>query len=140
MNRDEFCKLMAAVRSKSKITTTELSFQIKMLLPTLRRFEKGEHNFKLDRVIQYLSILGYQIILYSKNETDCVFKIIQYSDIPKFIKCARKDKYTQRELATNIGCTYATIANIERQSNIVSIDMFLKLVETLNYNVKIEKI
>ena len=140
MNRDEFCKLMAAVRSKSKITTTELSFQIKMLLPALRRFEKGEHNFKLDRVIQYLSILGYQIILYSKNETDCVFKIIQYSDIPKFIKCARKDKYTQRELATNIGCTYATIANIERQSNIVSIDMFLKLVETLNYNVKIEKI
>ena len=140
MNRDEFCKLMAAVRSKSKITTTELSFQIKMLLPTLRRFEKGEHNFKLDRVIQYLSILGYQIILYSKNETDCVFKIIQYSDIPKFIKCARKDKYTQRELATNIGCTRATIANIERQSNIVSIDMFLKLVETLNYNVKIEKI
>lgn len=140
MNRDEFCKLMAAVRSKSKITTTELSFQIKMLLPTLRRFEKGEHNFKLDRVIQYLSILGYQIILYSKNETDCVFKIIQYSDIPKFIKCARKDKYTQRELASNIGCTYATIANIERQSNIVSIDMFLKLVETLNYNVKIEKI
>ena len=140
MNRDEFCKLMAAVRSKSKITTTELSFQIKMLLPTLRRFEKGEHNFKLDRVIQYLSILGYQIILYSKNETDCVFKIIQYSDIPKFIKCARKDKYTQRELATNIGCTYATIANIERQSNTVSIDMFLKLVETLNYNVKIEKI
>lgn len=139
MNRDEFCKLMAAVRSKSKITTTELSFQIKMLLPMLRRFEKGEHNFKLDRVIQYLSILGYQIILYSKNETDCVFKIIQYSDIPKFIKCARKDKYTQRELATNIGCTYATIANIERQSNIVSIDMFLKLVETLNYNVKIEK-
>lgn len=140
MNRGEFCKMMAEARGNSKITTTELSFQIKMLLPALRRFEKGEHNFKLDRVIQYLSILGYQIILYSKNETDCVFKIIQYSDIPKFIKCARKDKYTQRELATNIGCTYATIANIERQSNIVSIDMFLKLVETLNYNVKIEKI
>lgn len=140
MNRDGFCKLMAAVRSKSKITTTELSFQIKMLLPTLRRFEKGEHNFKLDRVIQYLSILGYQIILCSNNGVEETFKIAQYSDIPKFIKCARKDKYTQRELAINIGCTYATIANIERQSNIVSIDMFLKLVETLNYSVKIEKI
>lgn len=137
MDRKQFCQLMADVRKQNPITTTDLSFAIKMLLPTLRRFEKGEHNFKIDKAIQYLHILGYRITLLNKGGK---YTISTYVDIINFLKQARKNNFTQRDLALKVGCSYVTIANIERQSNIISIDLFLKLVDALAYNIKIEKI
>lgn len=135
MNRKEFCEQMANAKNSSDITTTDLSFAIKMLLPTLRRFEKGEHNFKLDRAIQYLNILQSNISL-TKGNT-CLH-IKSYEDVISFIKDSRKGKFTQRELAEEIGCKHPTVANIERGSNIVTIDNFLKIVDVLGYTLKIE--
>lgn len=47
MDRKEFCVLMAKAKQESGRGTSDISFDMKMLLPTLRRFEKGEHNFNL---------------------------------------------------------------------------------------------
>ena len=42
MDRKEFCVLMAKAKQESGRGTSDISFDMKMLLPTLRRFEKGE--------------------------------------------------------------------------------------------------
>lgn len=136
MDRKEFCSQMAIIRGKSDITTTDLSFAIKMLVPTLRRFEKGEHNFKIDRAIQYLNILNTNICL-TKGNSNSYIK--SYEDVISFIKEARNERFTQRALATEIGCTYQTIANIERGHSIITIDNFLKIIEVLGYTLKIEQ-
>lgn len=137
MNRSEFCKLLAVAKANSSITTTDLSFSIKMLLPTLRRFEKGEHNFKVDKAMSYLSIVKARVLLYKGNKR---LYLSSYEDVIAFIKKAREGVYTQRELAQKVGCTHATIANIERNTNIVSIDTFLKILEALGYELKIESL
>lgn len=48
--------------------------------------------------------------------------------------------YSQRTLAEKIGITHVTIANIESKKNVVAIDYFFKIIETLGYILKIEKI
>ena len=50
MDRKEFCVLMAKAKQESGRGTSDISFDMKMLLPTLRRFEKGEHNFNLKKL------------------------------------------------------------------------------------------
>lgn len=66
---------------------------------------------------------------------------MQISNVKKFgawLKQKRKGKFSQRDLATAIGCSYPTIANIERNSNIPTIDVFLKIVEVLGYYIEIK--
>ena len=61
MDRKEFCVLMAKAKQESGRGTSDISFDMKMLLPTLRRFEKGEHNFNLKKVMEYLQVINAHI-------------------------------------------------------------------------------
>ena len=63
MDRKEFCVLMAKAKQESGRGTSDISFDMKMLLPTLRRFEKGEHNFNLKKVMEYLLRIKYSLSL-----------------------------------------------------------------------------
>ena len=53
---------------------------------------------------------------------------------------ARKNIYSQRELADKINITPITIANVERKTNVISIDNFLKIVNALDWELNIESV
>lgn len=137
MNRLDFCALMAHAKQESGKTTSDISFSMKMLLPTLRRFEKGEHNFNLKKVMEYLSVLCMRMVLVSDTRS-C--QCVSYDEIVAWMKNARQGIVSQRQLAEQIGCAYLTIANIERGATAVSVDTFLKIIDALGYTIKIEKI
>lgn len=135
MDRTEFCQLMAEAKKKSGVRTTDLCFQLRMLPPILRRLENGVHNFGVDKAIEYLNALGYVIVI-SQNEA---IQICEYGQFIAWLKDARKGIYTQQGLAEAIQVTQKTIANIETQKAKTSIDVFLKIADTLGYKVEIKE-
>ena len=56
MNRQEFHQLMANAKQESGISTSAISFELKMLLPTLRRFEKGTNNSNMKKIFDLILI------------------------------------------------------------------------------------
>lgn len=56
------------------------------------------------------------------------------------LKKIRKSKgYTQKELSKKLGISYSTLAHYETGIRKISLEMFLKILETCNYKMKIEK-
>lgn len=137
MERIEFCELILEAKRNSGITTSEISFKLKMLLPSLRRFEKGTHNFSVSKAIDYLKVVNSYIIL-EKKDSQMKFFIIEYKDIINWLLKSRDGIYTQRMLTHKVGCANGTIGNIEAERSIMSIDLLLKLVDELGFNIKIE--
>lgn len=137
MNRLDFCKLMEQVKIASGISASEISFSMRMLLPTLRRFEKGKHNFTLVKVMEYLKVLHAKLVIYNKEST---ITVDEYSQLVEWVVSARKDSYSQRKLAEAIGVSYVMLARVESHKSSLSIDVFLKIVEVLGYNIKIKSL
>lgn len=135
MNRLDFCKLMAQAKIASGIPASEISFSMKMLMPTLRRFEKGEHNFSLVKVMEYLQVLHAQLVIYNEKSTVVV---TEYSQLIEWLVSARKNGYTQRQLAEAVGISYVMLARIESNKSSLSIDVYLKIIEVLGYSVNIK--
>lgn len=135
MNRLDFCKLMEQAKIASGIPASEISFSMKMLMPTLRRFEKGEHNFSLVKVMEYLQVLHAQLVIYNEKSTVVV---TEYSQLIEWLVSARKNDYTQRKLAEAIGISYVMLARIESNKSSLSIDVYLKIIEVLGYSVNIK--
>lgn len=137
MNRLDFCKLMEQAKIASGISASEISFSMRMLLPTLRRFEKGKHNFTLVKVMEYLKVLHAKLVIYNKEST---ITVDEYSQLVEWVVSARKDSYSQRKLAEAIGVSYVMLARVESHKNNLSIDIFLRIVEVLGYNIKIKSL
>lgn len=135
MNRLDFCKLMEQAKIASGIPASEISFSMKMLMPTLRRFEKGEHNFSLVKVMEYLQVLHAQLVIYNEKSTVVV---TEYSQLIEWLVSARKNGYTQRKLAEAVGISYVMLARIESNKSSLSIDVYLKIIEVLGYSVNIK--
>ena len=135
MNRLDFCKLMEQAKIASGIPASEISFSMKMLMPTLRRFEKGEHNFSLVKVMVYLQVLHAQLVIYNEKSTVVV---TEYSQLIEWLVSARKNGYTQRQLAEAVGISYVMLARIESNKSSLSIDVYLKIIEVLGYSVNIK--
>ena len=135
MNRTEFCEMMAQAKKESGVTTSELSFTLRMLVGTLRRLEKGVHNFSVEKTVEYLNVLNAELCLEKEGEESHSIK--NYDSFIEWLANARAGQYTQRSLATELGCSYVAIANIERKKSIISIDTFLKLMDVLGYTIKI---
>lgn len=121
----------------SGISTSEISFSMKMLMPTLRRFEKGKHNFSLVKVMEYLKVLKAQMVLYNDESS---LTMVEYNQLIEWIVSARKDSYSQYKLAEAIGFSRAMLARIESQKSTLTIDVLLKIIEVLGYNIKIESL
>lgn len=135
MNRLDFCKLMEQAKIASGIPASEISFSMKMLMPTLRRFEKGEHNFSLVKVMEYLQVLHAQLVIYNEKS---IVVVTEYSQLIEWLVSARKNGYTQRKLAEAIGISYVMLARIESNKSSLSIDVYLKIIEVLGYSVNIK--
>lgn len=137
MNRKEFFELLEQAKNSCGKTTTDISFDLRMQWSTLKRFEKGTSNSNLKKVLNYLRVIGHKIVL--TNDTNVSY-ISNYEALVNWIVYARKGIYSQRDLADKTGITCITIANVERKTNVISIDNFLKIVDALGWELKIKSV
>lgn len=136
MNRNEFCNMILELRKNSEIKMADICANMGVLPTAVYRIERGSGNFEFGKALSYLASINYSLALTKDNEYVAISDI---ASIATWLKDARKGAYSQRSLAEAVGCTYPTIANIERGSNKVTVDNFLKLVDVLGYTIKIEK-
>lgn len=137
MDRIEFCKKLIDTRQNMGIGKNEMCRLTGFTFVQLQLLEDKPNNFAIKKAIDYLAALHCVMVLSYSRST------MQINDVEKFscwLKQKRKGKFSQRDLATAVGCSYPTIANIERNSNIPTIDVFLKIVEVLGYNIEIKSI
>lgn len=137
MNRNEFFKLLEQAKMSCGKTTTDISFDLRMQWSTLKRFENGTSNSNLKKILSYLRVIGHKIVLANYSN---VSYISNYEALVNWIVYARKNIYSQRELANKTGITPITIANVERKTNVISIDNFLKIINALGWELKIESV
>lgn len=135
MNRSEFCNIMLELRKSSNVKMADICANMGVLPTAVYRIERGSGNFEISKALLYLASINYSLTM--TNGDKCV-EITNIESIATWLKAARNGIYTQRSLAEAVGCTYPTIANIERGSNKVTVDNFLKLADTLGYTIKIE--
>lgn len=137
MNRLEFCNLMEQAKTSSNIPSSEISFSMKMLLPTLRRFEKGEHNFSMTKVMEYINVLQANLVICKKSSKK---SFTTYEQLILWLISERKKSFSQRSLAEAVDMSYVMLARVESQKSNLTIDVFLKIVDVLGYNIEIKSI
>lgn len=136
MDRFEFCKLMEQAKANSNLPLSEISFSMKMLLPTLRRFEKGKHNFSMTKVFDYLNVLQAKLTI-CNNSSHKDFS--NYEQLISWLVAERKKTFSQRTLAEAIGMSYVMLARVESQKSNLTIDTFLKIADVLGCTIKIRQ-
>lgn len=134
MDRKEFCQLLPLIRKESGIKMKEMCFVMNTMPTTIYRLEKGIGNFAINQMFSYFDALHKKIYLIK----DAEYEIKNIEDFRGWLKNVRINRYSQRSLAMAVGCTHATIANIERGANIPTIDLFLKIVDALEYHIDIK--
>lgn len=134
MDRIEFCKLLYNAKLASGKKMKDMCLALGLMPMDIYRLERGSHNFNVKKAIDYLGAIGHTVVLYNTNDE---FTMREYSLFIDWLKNARKDKFTQRSLAQKIGHTYVAIANVETLKSIISIDVFLQVIEALGYELKI---
>lgn len=135
MDRVEFSQILVQARENVGLGKNEMCRQTGYTFVQLQLLEARPNNFAMDKAFHYLDSIG-MVLAIEKDENNT--KLNDIESIATWLKAARNSIYTQRSLAKTIGCTYPTIANIERGSNKVTVDNFLKLADTLGYTIKIE--
>ena len=135
MDRIEFSQLLIQARANAGLGKNEMCRRTGYTFVQLQLLETKPNNFSMDKAFHYLESIG---MVLSIEKDNCRTKLSDIASIATWLKEARKGTYTQRSLAEAVGCTYPTIANIERGSNKVTIDNFLKFANTLGYTIKIE--
>lgn len=133
MNRIEFCRILLNERKKQEISLYSVQKQMGLTFQQAKRIESGENNFNLNKAIDFLAAINC-IIKLKKNKVNYVVR--DYDSFVKWLVDTRKGM-TQRDLATQAGCSYAVIANVEQGRNIISIDVFIKIVEALDYEIQV---
>lgn len=138
MDRKLLCTIVKDIRQKSGVPMKTICAMMDVMPTSVYRLESGASNFNLKLLMNYLNAINTQMVLSSANSTNMV--ISDYEQFVDWLVQARTQiSYTQRILAEKTGITYVTIANIESQKNIVTIDSFLKIIEALGYVLNIEK-
>lgn len=132
MNRIEFCDLLLTERQKAGASLYFVQKKMRLTFQQAKRIESGENNFNLNKAIEFLSALNCVIEL--KNAVDS-FYIRDYSSFVKWLIDTRTGRYSQRTLAEAAQCSCISIANTECKKSVVSIDVFLKIVNVLGFTV-----
>lgn len=136
MNRIDFCNLFLEAKEKSGVSTYNLSFAIKMQYSTLRRLERGVHNFNMKKAIEYFDILGYKICLQQGAKKTVV--IYNYKTLLDWYLINRKALYTQRFVAKRLGCSDVNVSKIELGQSTMSVDTFLGLLNIFEFDVYVD--
>lgn len=135
MDRIEFSQMLVLARERIGLGKNEMCRQTGYTFVQLQLLETKPNNFAMNKAFHYLDSIG-MILAIDKDGNST--KLNDIESIATWLKAARNGIYTQRSLAEAVGCTYPTLANIERGSNKVTVDNFLKLADTLGYTIKIE--
>lgn len=135
MDRIEFSQMLVLARERIGLGKNEMCRQTGYTFVQLQLLETKPNNFAMNKAFHYLDSIG-MILAIDKDGNST--KLNDIESIATWLKAARNGIYTQRSLAEAVGCTYPTIANIERGSNKVTVDNFLKLADILGYTIKIE--
>lgn len=139
MDRKSLCSILKTLRQDSGIQIKTICIAMDALPSSIYRLEGGGHNFNLKLLLSYLKAINAQMVLSGPNNADVL--ISDYEEFVDWLIQTRTNaSYTQRTLAEKTGITHVTIANIESKKNVVAIDYFLKIIETLGYVLKVEKI
>lgn len=123
--------MLAKAKKDSGISTSELSFSLRMLLPTLRRLETGKHNFSVAKIMEYLSAIKCHLLVDNKD-------IYTYEALVAYIKERRKQYGSLAKVANSISASKQGISNIEVRRSVASIDIFLSLMQLFNVQVEIK--
>jgi len=137
MNREKFCEMLYIAKQESGMSTSELSFSLKMLLPALRRFEKGTHNFSVARCIEYLTAIRHCLSLTGKDGS---INFYQYDDLLAYIVEHRKQCGSLAKVAETIGISKQGLSNIEVKRSIMSIDILISLTNVFDVQIGITPI
>lgn len=135
MNRIEFCAKLIQCRQEKGVSKNEMCRLTKLTFSQFQRVEGEPNNFSIDKAFLYLNALGMRIVL--RRGSAC-FVIDNIESVAKWLTFARKDGHSLRTLATEAECSFLTIINVEQARRKVRIDIFLKLVEALDYALTIE--
>lgn len=135
MNRIEFSQILVQARENAGLSKNEMCRRTGYTFVQLQLIETKPNNFAMNKAFHYLESIEMALFI---AKDSCNAKLTDIASIAVWLKAARNGIYTQRSLAEAVGCTYPTIANIERGSNKVTVDNFLKLADTLGYTIKIE--
>ncbi len=135
MNRIEFSQILVQARENAGLGKNEMCRRTGYTFVQLQLLEVKPNNFAMNKAFHYLESIEMALFI---AKDGCNTKLTDIASIAVWLKAARNGIYTQRSLAEAVGCTYPTIANIERGSNKVTVDNFLKLADTLGYTIKIE--
>lgn len=136
MDRKEFCEILTKARKESGVKMKDICSISGLNRDAVNRIERGVHNFDLEKVLKYLIAIKHTIKLQPSN-SDKYITIQHYSNFLGLFK-RFKNKYTERQLATLIGCHHSIIGRIIQKKNIANIDTFLKLIAIMEYDIKLE--
>lgn len=134
MNRKEFFELLAQAKQQSGIGTKKLSLKTRQWPQALCRFERGLNNSNLVKILDYLQAIGFTMVI-SNQDDSIAFQ--DYDKIIDWIKVARRGRYSQRALAEAIGYSSVHVAYFESKKALLTIDLFLKIVDLLGFSLNV---
>lgn len=135
MERNEFCQMLVKSREQAGISKNEMCRRTGLTFARLQLIEAKPNNFIISKPIQYLNAIGCVLCLVKGSACTLVQT---EQDVAMWLKESRKNLFSQRTLAQAIGCSYLTIANIERGKTTITIDTLLKIVNALGYTISIK--
>lgn len=136
ITRQDFCKMLIKAKVRSGVTTSALVFGLQMMPTSLARFEKGKHNFNLKTMFSYLQFLNATLVLKYNN---CNIKLYGYSDLIVWLsQFVMSNLNNVCGISTLVGISKKNLYNIKSERNIMSIDTFLKFINTFGYQITIE--
>lgn len=135
MDRITFSSLLVKQREKYNIGKNELCRMTGFTFLQLQRLESAANNFNMNLVFRYLDSVASVLTLCNENHS-CTLQ--EYEEYATWLTNARNGLYSLRKLAEVANCSYSAITNVERGKTVISIDLFLKLADTLGYTIKIE--
>ena len=136
MDRATFSSLLVNQRENRNIGKNELCRMAGFTFLQLQRLESASNNFNMSLVFRYLVSVEAVLILCNDNNS-CTLQ--EYDEYATWLANARNGLYSLRKLAETADCSYSAITNVERGKTVISIDLFLKLADTLGYTIKIEQ-
>ena len=136
MNREEFCKILIESRENCGLSIKDVSFSLRVIYNSIRLLESGKHNFKMDRVFDYLTVTkSYLVISTSKKR----IKISSYEEMLQTVSGFKeKLDVSYRKLAEMTGVQHRTFMLINSKKTTMSIDTFLSIMKAFNCTVSIE--
>lgn len=129
-----FSYALVYYRVKASVAQVSICKHIDINRPQLRNIESALTNYSIDFALKYLSCINSCIQL--KKEDD-ICLIQTYDDL---LDKMLNDWYcgcTQGEVAISLGCTTQNVSYMLRKKSIMSVDTFLRLVRSLEYELSI---